>query len=245
MSEKVKLSVYLTESGQFPTRSQATNYIKAGKVKVNGRIITKGGYEVSDSDNIEVEKEELSYVSRGGHKLEAALKTFRISLENLTVLDIGASTGGFTDCCLQFGAKKVYAYDVGHDQLAEKLLNDHRVIAKEGVNARYLRKADFPEQIDFICMDVSFISCSKIFEAISDVLETGKEAVVLFKPQFEVGNAYLNKNGIVNNQDIVAQRLKETEEAALQHGLKLIEYMLSPIKGQDGNQEYLLHLIRE
>lgn len=245
MAEKVKLSVYLVEKGYYPTRSQATNFIKAGKVRVNSRVITKGGYEVNENDFVEVEVEENRYVSRGGYKLEAALKEFRISLENKTVLDIGASTGGFTDCCLQNGAGKVYAYDVGHDQLALKLRNDPAVVAKEGVNARYITKNDFEDSIDFICMDVSFISCTKIFGAISDILTEGKDAVILFKPQFEVGNAHLNKNGIVNDQNAVTDKLNETETIARQFALKVTGKMLSPIKGQDGNQEYLLHLVRE
>ena len=137
--------MYLVQQGTYPNRSQAHNAIKEKRVRVNGLIITKDGYEVSEKDLIEVEKEEIQYVSRGGYKLAAALNTFRISLENLTVLDIGASTGGFTDCALKNGAKKVYAYDVGHDQLAEPLRNDTRVIAREGINGRDLHRDSFDE----------------------------------------------------------------------------------------------------
>ncbi len=237
MPEKIKLSVYLVVNGYFATRSQATNNIKEGKVKVNGRVITKGGFEVSDNDLIEVEMNDNQYVSRGGYKLKAALTTFKISLQNKTVLDIGASTGGFTDCCLQNGAKKVYSYDVGHDQLSEKLLNDDRVISKEGVNARYLTKNEFDEVIDFICMDVSFISCMKIFPAISDILEIGNEAVILFKPQFEVGIEHLNKNGIVKDEKAIEYKLDECRQTAENYRLHLIDIIQSPIKGQDGNRE--------
>ena len=241
MPEKVKLSVYLTEKGFYPTRSQATNAIKDGKIKVNNRVITKAGYEVRENDVVEAEKELNEYVSRGGYKLEAALKTFDISLENQVILDIGASTGGFTDCCLKHGASKVYAYDVGHDQLAEKLKNDPRVIAEEGINARYLRKSDLPEKVDFICMDVSFISCTRIMVAISDILESEGEAVILFKPQFEVGKEYINSKGIVTDKDVVARKINETIAYAETLGLICRGQIASPVKGQDGNQEYLLY----
>ena len=244
MSEKVKLSVYLTENGYYPTRSQATNAIKDGKIKVNNRVITKAGYEVRENDVVEAEKEQNEYVSRGGYKLEAALKTFEISLENKAVLDIGASTGGFTDCCLKHGARIVYAYDVGHDQLAEKLKNDPRVVSKEGINARYLGKQDIDEKIDFICMDVSFISCTRIMNSISDILETEGETVILFKPQFEVGKEHINNKGIVTDKEIVEARLNETLKYAETLGMIYKGHIASPVKGQDGNQEYLLYFVK-
>ena len=241
----MKLSLYLVEKGEFATRSQAHNAIKDRKVTVNGKVITKDGFEVTEDDAISVEKDDFSYVSRGGLKLREALSKFEIRLENLTVLDIGASTGGFTDCCLQSGAKRVYAYDVGHDQLAEKLRNDPRVISKEGVNGRQLCHSDFNERIDFICMDVSFISCNKLLANISDILEENGQTVILFKPQFEVGSANLNNKGVVKNKAIVKEKLDECIRYAASLGLINKGIIESPIKGQNGNQEYLLYFIRK
>ena len=245
MSEKVKLSVWLTDKGFYPTRSQATNAIKDGKVRVNNRVITKAGYEVRETDLVEIEKEEIEYVSRGGYKLEAALRTFGISLENKVILDIGASTGGFTDCCLKNGARRVYAYDVGHDQLAEKLRNDPRVISKEGINARYLHKEDLPERIDFICMDVSFISCTRIMGSIADILPENGECVLLFKPQFEVGREHINNKGIVTDLNAVNASMEEAIRFAESMKLHYVNKIASPVKGQDGNQEYLLYFTKE
>ena len=241
----MKLSIYLVEQGYYPTRSQAHNAIKERKVTVNGRIVTKDGYEVTESDLITVAREDDMYVSRGGYKLREALNAFRINLTDLTILDIGASTGGFTDCALQHGARKVYAYDVGHDQLAEKLQHDPRVISQEGVNGRELYRSSFNETIDFICMDVSFISCSKMLKAISDTLAEKGEAVILFKPQFEVGSQYLNRQGLVVNDKIIRDRLLETLELINRSGMQWIGKIESPIKGGDGNREYLIYLRKD
>ena len=241
----MKLSLFLVEKGYFPTRSQAHNAIKEGKVTVNGNIITKDGFEVTDSSSVLVKSDDYKYVSRGGNKLEAALKAFEISLEKATCLDIGASTGGFTDCCLQNGAIKVYSYDVGHDQLAEKIKNDSRVVWKDGVNCRNLTKADFEDMIDFICMDVSFISCRKMFPAIADILSESKKAVILFKPQFEVGSRYLNKKGVVTDTEAVRRELANCKDEAKALKLSVEGIIEAPIKGQNGNQEYLVLLRKE
>ena len=241
----MKLSIYLVEQGYYPTRSQAHNAIKERKVTVNGRIVNKDGYEVNESDLITVAMEDDMYVSRGGYKLREALNAFKIDLTDLTVLDIGASTGGFTDCALQHGARKVYAYDVGHDQLAEKLRNDPRIISREGVNGRDLHREDFPEKIDFICMDVSFISCSKLLANIADILHEGGQAVILFKPQFEVGPNNLNNKGVVRNNALATAKMKETREMARILKLKHKRTVRSPITGQNGNQEYLMYFIKE
>ena len=210
MSEKVKLSLWLTDKGFYPTRSQATNAIKDGKVRVNNRVITKAGYEVRETDLVEIEKEEIEYVSRGGYKLEAALRTFGISLENKVILDIGASTGGFTDCCL----KKVH-------------------------------EEDLPERIDFICMDVSFISCTRIMGSIADILPENGECVLLFKPQFEVGREHINNKGIVTDLNAVNASMEEAIRFAESMKLHYVNKIASPVKGQDGNQEYLLYFTKE
>lgn len=241
----MKLSMYLVQQGIYPNRSQAHNAIKEKRVRVNGITVTKDGYEVDENDLIEVEKEENQYVSRGGYKLAAALNTFKISLENLMVLDIGASTGGFSDCALQNGARKVYAYDVGHDQLAESLRNNPKVISREGINGRDLHRDSFEETIDFICMDVSFISCVKLLPNIADILHDKGQAVILFKPQFEVGPSFLNNKGVVKNKEIVSLKMKETEETASLLKLKHMGTVKSPITGQNGNQEYLMYFVKE
>jgi len=237
----MRLDLFLVENQYYPTRSKAALAIKEGKVKVNNRIACKNGLEVLKNDVIKCEKEENQFVSRGGYKLLGAIDSFHIDLKEKTVLDIGASTGGFTDCALQHKAKKVYAYDVGHNQLVDKIRNNPVVIVKEGVNCRYLTKEEFSETIDFICMDVSFISCTKMFDSISNILENGKTALVLFKPQFEVGSDSLNRQGIVKSDKIIDSKMQETIDFALTKDLKLIGKTISPIEGGDGNKEYLLY----
>lgn len=239
---KLKLSQYLVEKGDYPTRSQAHNAIKEGRIRVNGLVIRKDGYLVDESDLILTDKPQNHYVSRGGYKLEAALRSFNISLENKVVLDIGASTGGFSDCCLQHGARRVYCYDVGHGQLADSLKLDPRIVQKEGINARYLSRSDFSEEIDFICMDVSFISCTKIFESIADILAAGSTAVILYKPQFEVGTAYLNRKGVAVDRQAISNSLIDCQKAADKLELTVEGLIPSPLRGQDGNQEYLMLL---
>ncbi|MBR0385420.1 MAG: TlyA family RNA methyltransferase [Erysipelotrichaceae bacterium] len=241
---KKKLSQYLVENLGFSSRSQARNHIKEGNILVNGRIITKDGFPVDENDEIIVKNHEISYVSRGGRKLEAALKEFSVDLDNLTVLDIGASTGGFTECCLRYGAKKVYAYDVGHDQLHQSLKDDPRVISREGINCRYLTKNDFEEPIQFICMDVSFISCILMLEAIADILEDGCKSIVLFKPQFEIGADKLDSHGIWKDSNAVHDSLMNCQRTADKLKLGMGGIMPSPVKGQDGNQEYLLLFVK-
>ncbi|MBQ6654137.1 MAG: TlyA family RNA methyltransferase [Erysipelotrichaceae bacterium] len=235
-----RLDVYLTEKGYFSTRSRAQQAIREGLVRVNGRIVTKTGTEISDEDRIEYLAPENQFVSRGGYKLLEALEKNDIELDGLTVLDIGSSSGGFTDCCLQKGARKVYAYDVGHDQLDEKLRKDPRVVSKEGINCRNLTAEDFDEPIDFICMDVSFISCTRMLKAISDILSSGKKAVVLFKPQFEVGSRYLNRHGVVRDDRIIKEKIEETVKVISDNGLQVISVTDSPIRGGEGNREYLI-----
>ena len=240
-----RLDRFLVEKGYFKSRSQAQLAINEGRIKVNGRIITKNGFDIAENDLIKYEKDEHQFVSRGGYKLLAALEKFNIDLKGKTVLDIGASTGGFTDCARQHGAKKIYAYDVGHDQLADELQHDERIISKEGVNCRNLTAEDFAEPIDFICMDVSFISCTKMLKTITDTLRNNGEAVILFKPQFEVGSQYLNRQGVVINDKITRDKLLNTLELINSYGMHWINKMESPIKGGDGNREYLIYLRKD
>ncbi len=238
----MRLDVFLVEKGHFETRSKAQLAIREGRIRVNGRQAVKSGLEVGENDSVEYDCPELTFVSRGGYKLQEALIRNGIVLKNKTVLDIGASTGGFTDCALQNGARHVYAYDVGHDQLDKRIRNDKRVTVGEHINCRDLEADDFSEPIDFICMDVSFISCTKMLKAISSVLRRSGECVVLFKPQFEVGSQHLNRQGIVTDDRITEEKLAETLNSLKDYDLEAISVIPSPIKGGDGNKEYLIYM---
>lgn len=242
----MRLDVYLTDSGVFESRSKAAAAIKAGAVTVNGKTADKASFSVDGSEKIEVLSRER-FVSRAGEKLEKALNEFGISPEGMTVLDIGASTGGFTDCLLQNGAKRVFALDVGTAQLAEKLRNDCRVTVMEGFNARSAGKSDFPVDIDMIVMDVSFISQTLIYPACADILEPGRHMITLVKPQFEAGKSNIGKGGIVRDKDgrIIMKIMKKLDFDAEANGLKRIGFTDSPIEGGDGNREYLALFIKQ
>jgi len=240
----MRLDNLLLEKHLFSSKSKAQTCIRNGFCSVNGRIITKCGYEANIDDIIDIKEAYDSYVSFGGYKLEKALNDFKISLNNKTVLDIGASTGGFTDCCLKHGAKFVYAYDVGHNQLHFSLKSKPNIKSIEGINARYLKKDEFDKKIDFICMDVSFISCTTILPNISEILSNQGEAVILFKPQFEVGHQYLNTHGVVINKDIVKEKLNNCIQIANDLKLKCLSVTDSVVKEKNGNQEYLLYFVK-
>lgn len=233
-----RLDVYA--ASVLETRARAQDAIKAGRVRVNGKVITKPAYALKDTDVVEIETAQEDFVSRAAWKLKGALEAWNIDLQDKVVLDIGASTGGFTDVCLQKGAKKVYALDVGHLQLADRLKEDARVVEMEGRNARYMEPAWFDSAIDFACMDVSFISAKTILEHVFAVMDID-ELVVLIKPQFECGPAALNDKGVLKNEkirqkildDMLAFGLQHYEEAAIQD---------STLAGRSGNLEALLHL---
>lgn len=241
----MRLDVYLTDSGIFESRSKAVAAIKAGAVTVNGKPADKASLSIDGSEKIEVLSRE-KYVSRAGEKLEKALHEFNVSPEGLTVLDIGASTGGFTDCLLQNGAKKVFALDVGTAQLAGKLRNDSRVTVIEGFNARFAKKSDFPVEIDMIVMDVSFISQTLIYPACADILKPGCRMITLVKPQFEAGKSNIGKGGIVHDKDnrIIKEIMKKLDAEAGTNGFEPIGFTESPIEGGDGNREYLALFIK-
>jgi len=214
----------------------------AGQVRVNGQVARKASQEVTDEDKLDLEAAE-KFVSRGGHKLQGALDHFKIKVEGRTCLDIGSSTGGFTDCLLQAGAKKVYCVDVGDNQLDWKLRSDPRVNCREGINARYLHAEDFPEKMDLVTIDVSFISLEKILPSAMEVLSKCGEIVALIKPQFEAGREQVGKGGVVRNVDIhsqVVERVKLFAENELK--LAWIGVIESPLKGPAGNKEFLAYL---
>lgn len=236
----MRLDVYLVENGYFQSRSKAQASINAGLVLLNGAKAEKPSLNIEGNEEITVLARDR-YVSRAGEKLEKALDEFKIAPQGMVALDIGASTGGFTDCLLQRGAKYVYALDVGKAQLADKLREDERVSVIEGFNARYAKKSDFDKNIDIIVMDVSFISQTLIYEACSDILDCGKFMVTLVKPQFEAGKQNIGKGGIVHdkNGSIIKAILEKLDFCGKQFNFERIGFTESPIEGGDGNKEYL------
>lgn len=238
----MRLDKYILEQGLCVSRSAAQDAIKAARVKVNDRIITKSAFEVKEEDVVIVEKNDQEFASRGAHKLYGALIDFRIDLKDRIVADIGASTGGFTDVCLSLGAKKVYALDVGCDQLIERLKQDKRVVNMEKTNCRYLHKEQFDELPDFACADVSFISLKQIIPSVYALLAGDKEMVLLVKPQFEAGKHDVGKHGIVKKGAVHVRVLKEMEIFLTSLGLYLHHCAPSAIAGRDGNQEYIMHV---
>ncbi|MCR4788685.1 MAG: TlyA family RNA methyltransferase [Lachnospiraceae bacterium] len=240
---KERLDVILVNNGHAPSREKAKALIMAGIVYVNGQKEDKAGAFFNTEDlKIEVRGNAIPYVSRGGLKLEKALKVFPIDLKDKTCIDIGASTGGFTDCMLQNGARKVFAIDVGHGQLDWKLRNDERVICMEKTNFRYLKKEDINENIDFAGCDVSFISLSKILPVAYELLEDDGEMVCLIKPQFEAGRDQVGKKGVVRDKKIHIEVIENVFGYAADSSFGIIGLDHSPIKGPEGNIEYLIWL---
>lgn len=246
----MRLDVYLTENGLCKSRTAAQTLIKSGGVELNGAVCTKCGAEVSEGAAVRITGEILRYVGRGGLKLEKALSEFGIDLCGKTCLDIGASTGGFTDCMLQNGAKKVFAVDVGSNQLDKKLRADSRVVSLENTDIRSFSFDEFglTDGADFIGTDVSFISLKLIFPHIFRLLKSGGSAVTLIKPQFEAatalcaGKSAIGKNGIVRDAKIRMKIAEELKTFASQCGFEIMGLTESPITGGDGNVEYLLYL---
>ena len=239
MSKKIRLDILLVERGLQETRQRAQAVIMSGQVFVGGQRVDKPGTAVDRSAQIEIRGETLRYVSRGGLKLEKAMALWPIALENAVCMDVGASTGGFTDCMLQNGAKKVYAVDVGYGQLAWKLRSDERVVCLERTNARYLSHELIPEEPDFSSVDVSFISLKLILPAIAGVLRDGGQAVCLVKPQFEAGREKVGKKGVVRDPAVHLEVLERFLEHAGESGFAVLDLTFSPIRGPEGNIEYL------
>ena len=215
----------------------------AGVVLVDEQRVEKPSHQFDTNSAIRIKGGDdptTRYVGRGGLKLEAALREFQIDVAGLMCLDVGASTGGFTDCLLQNGAKKVFAVDVGHNQIDWRLRNDPRVEVREGVNARYLTPDDFPQQFDLLVMDVSFISVTKVFPAIVPLLAAGGSIITLIKPQFEVGRGEVGGGGIVRDEAKRLRVIEEVNNAARALGLEVVKVIESPITGAEGNVEYLV-----
>lgn len=239
---KERLDVLLVNRGLAASREKAKTIIMSGDVFVNGQREDKAGSTFDDKCDIEVRGNKLKYVSRGGLKLEKAVNEFDLGLEGLTCMDIGASTGGFTDCMLQNGAVKVYSIDVGHGQLDWKLRNDERVICMEKTNFRYIKPEDIGEQIDFASCDVSFISLTKILIPARALLKDEGRMVLLIKPQFEAGREKVGKKGVVRDESVHAEVIEKIVRFALISGFDILRLDYSPIKGPEGNIEYLIYL---
>ena len=242
MSTKERLDVALVVRGLAETRAKAQASIMSGIVYVNGQKVDKAGTPVAADAVLEVRGHTLRYVSRGGLKLEKAMAAFPITLTDCICADIGASTGGFTDCMLQNGAAKVYAVDVGYGQLAWKLRNDPRVVNLERTNIRNITREQLPDRIDFISIDVSFISLRLVLPVAAQLLCTGGKAVCLVKPQFEAGREKVGKKGVVRDRVTHAEVLVRAVGYALENGFTVHGLDFSPVKGPEGNIEYLMYL---
>lgn len=239
MTLKNRLDVLLVEQGYFPAVQNAQGAIMAGLVYVDGKRVDKAGTRLAASVRLEVRGQSLPYVSRGGLKLAKAIDEFDLVMDGKVMIDIGASTGGFTDCALQNGAVKVYAVDVGYGQLAWSLRQDERVVVMEKTNARYLAKADFPELADIITIDVSFISLGTILPPIVDLLHDQGQVIALIKPQFEAAREQVGERGVVKDEDVHRQVIRHTWQIASELGLGLLGLTYSPITGPQGNIEFL------
>ena len=239
---KERLDVLLVKKGLAESREKAKALILAGNVYVNEKKESKAKTAFLENVSITIKGEVMKYVSRGGYKLEKAIEKYGVSVKGKICMDVGASTGGFTDCMLQNGAKKVYAVDVGTDQLAKKLREDLRVISMEQTNIRYLKPEEIEDSIEFISIDVAFISLTKVLMPVRTLLRDDGEVICLIKPQFEAGRERVGKKGVVKDKNTHVEVIEMVVGFARQIGFVPIRLDYSPIKGPEGNIEYLLHL---
>ncbi len=237
----MRLDAFLAERALCDSRTDAKKFILAGNVTVNGKVVKKPSYEVSGDEDIAVDKSSKKYVGRGGFKLEAALSFFDVCVNGRLAIDVGASSGGFTDCLLQNGAMHVIAVDSGSGQMADSLRCDERVTVIENYNARYMKPEDFDYTPNLAVMDVSFISATLIMPALQACLADGADFICLIKPQFEVGKSGLGKGGIVKSASIRQNAVNKVLEFAKSIGFDVIDVNESPVIGGDGNIEYLAH----
>ncbi|MGB9629074.1 MAG: TlyA family RNA methyltransferase [Thermodesulfobacteriota bacterium] len=240
--KKERLDKLLVDRGMVQSREKARSYIMTGKVMVEGHRIDKPGIKVRVDAPLEILEKETPYASRGGVKLEEALKSFRIDPQEMVVMDVGASTGGFTDCVLQKGAKRVYAVDVGYGQLAWKLQKDPRVINLERRNIRYLRREEVPEEIDLILVDTSFISVEKFLPNLLKFLKSQGYLLILIKPQFEVGKGEVGKGGVVRDPSLHQKVIHRISRYCQEIGLEVLGVIESPLLGPKGNKEFFIYL---
>jgi 23S rRNA (cytidine1920-2'-O)/16S rRNA (cytidine1409-2'-O)-methyltransferase len=241
VAAKTRIDQLLVARGLCVSREQAQRAIMAGRVTVSGRMAEKPGLQVPKDADVELEGGER-YVGRGGFKLEAALDHFQVSVKGKICLDIGASTGGFTDCLLQRGAEKVHAIDVGRGQLDWRLRNDSRVVVREGVNARYLAAEDIGESAQICVADVSFISLALILPAAFALLPEAADMIVLIKPQFELSPAKVGRGGVVRDPDLRMEAVEKIQRFVEEQGKRWLGVIESPLPGREGNIEFLAHL---
>ena len=244
-SKKERLDILLVEKGFFPTREKAKSAIIAGEVLVEGERVDKSGQRIKVESNISVIKKGTAYISRGGEKLEKALKVFNVNVEGKRVIDVGASTGGFTDCLLKYGAEKVYCIDVGYGQLAWKLQKDSRVVVIDRTNIRYLTADKFDDLFELAAIDVSFISLDKVLPAVYNLLKEKGEVVALIKPQFEAGREFIQKGGLVKKAEVHQMVIERVREKAQKIGFGIQGLTFSPLKKTSGNIEYLIYLVKD
>ena len=242
---KERLDILIVNKGLAASREKAKAIIMSGIVYVDGQKEDKAGSMFEETANIEVRGATLKYVSRGGLKLEKAMTHFGVQLKDKICMDVGSSTGGFTDCMLQNGAVKVYAVDVGHGQLDWKLRNDHRVVCMEKTNIRYVTPEDITDRINFSSIDVSFISLTKVLGPVKALLADDGQIVCLIKPQFEAGREKVGKKGVVREKSTHLEVIEKVIEFAVSIGFEILNLEYSPIKGPEGNIEYLVHLKKE
>jgi 23S rRNA (cytidine1920-2'-O)/16S rRNA (cytidine1409-2'-O)-methyltransferase len=242
MAKKERLDRVLIKKGIAKSRERAKALIMEGKILVGGVPVYKAGTLIDPSACIEIKGHDIPYVSRGGLKLEGALREFNLDVSGKIVIDVGASTGGFTDCLLKSGATRVYAVDVGYGQLDWSLRNDPRVVPIERTNIRYMDKSELPEKVDLATIDVSFISLLKVVPKVMEFLKEGGEIVALVKPQFEAGRKEVEKGGIIRNEKKRLQVLNKVIDGLKELGLEVKGVCTSPIKGQRGNVEYFVYL---
>lgn len=239
---KERLDVLLVKQNLAESREKAKAIIMSGIVYVDGQKEDKAGSTFEETAKVEVRGSTLKYVSRGGLKLEKAMTHFGVTLSGKICMDVGASTGGFTDCMLQNGAVKVYSVDVGHGQLAWKLRNDERVVCMEKTNIRYVTPEDILDQVQFVSIDVSFISLTKVLGPVKELMEPEGQVVCLIKPQFEAGREKVGKKGVVREKSVHLEVIESVAAFAGSIGFEALHLEFSPIKGPEGNIEYLLHL---
>lgn len=243
--KKERLDILLVEKGIFTSRERAKTSIMAGKIFVDGQRVDKVGEKINVDADIIFKGQEIPYVSRGGLKLEKAIKEFGVNLKDKVCMDIGASTGGFTDCMLQNDAKKVFSIDVGYGQFAWKLRTDSRVVCMERTNIRYVTPEDLGELTDFASIDVSFISLKKIMPATLSLLNESGEVVALIKPQFEAGKEKVGKKGVVRDINVHKEVVLDIVEFLISQNLNILSVSYSPIKGPEGNIEYLVYFTKD
>jgi len=243
-AKKERLDILLVEKGFFATREKAKSAIMAGEVLVDGEKFNKAGRIVKSDSNISAIKKETTYVSRGGEKLEKALKVFNVNVKGKRVIDVGASTGGFTECLLKSGAEKVYCIDVGYGQLAWKLQKDNRVVVIDRTNIRYLTAVKFDDLFELATIDVSFISLDKVLPAVYNLIKERGKVVALIKPQFEAGREFIQKGGLVKKAEVHQMVIERVGEKAQKIGFSIQGLTFSPLKKTSGNIEYFIFLIK-